>query len=119
MHTYVLYCSAHFRTKTLFIVSHKSDVSSSPLSSLLLPQPPQIGSLESLEELQLDSNQLKELPDDLGRLSNLLSIDVTKNKLEFLPTTVNHLFNLKDLHVSENLLTTVPDSIGVCVRACV
>ena len=78
------------------------------------PQPPEIGCLVALEELWLDSNQLRELPEEIGQLHSLVSADITKNKLEFLPPSIQHLVNLKDLHVSENYLTTVPDTIGEC-----
>jgi len=70
------------------------------------------GNLQSLKELYLYGNQLTTLPDSFGNLKSLQKLDLEHNKLTTLPESFGNLINLKELYLYENQLKTLPDSIG-------
>jgi len=76
--------------------------------------PSSIGSLRSLQELLLRSNQLNELPNaSIGLLGSLENLDLKGNQLTYLPDSIGQLRTLKSLDVSENKLTELPASFGL------
>ena len=76
--------------------------------------PSSIGSLRSLSELLLRSNQLNELPTaSIGLLGSLENLDLKGNFLTNLPDTIGQLRALKNLDLSENKLTGLPASLGM------
>ena len=50
--------------------------------------PPELFSLDFLEELILDENLLVEVPEDLGKLKNLKSLSISENDLMVLPDSI-------------------------------
>ena len=76
--------------------------------------PASIGSLRSLTELLLRSNQLNELPNaSIGLLGSLENLDLKGNSLTYLPDSIGQLRALKSLDLSENKLAEVPPSLGL------
>jgi len=74
--------------------------------------PDAIGSLASLTELNVSSNQLTKLPDAIGSLAALTRLDVTNNQLTELPAaTIGPLTALAVLRVGMNELTDLPDAV--------
>ena len=60
-----------------------------------------IGSLSSLQILNLSHNVIKSLPNDVCKLRNLISINLAHNQLQQLPKEFGYLDYLEDL-VSSN-----------------
>ncbi len=71
-----------------------------------------LGELEELEELDLESNRLTELPAAIGRLRRLRVLKLSGNRLKALPACVGDLAALEELDVSSNALGTLPEAIG-------
>ncbi|KAL3644137.1 hypothetical protein CASFOL_012069 [Castilleja foliolosa] len=66
----------------------------------------------SLEELNANFNQLKQLPETIGfELLNLRKLSVNSNKLVFLPHSTSHLTNLRVLDARLNCLQSLPDDL--------
>ncbi len=74
--------------------------------------PPEIGSLTTLETLDLSDNNFTNLPREISRLKNLQRIDLSHNRLRALPKEFSCLVNLKSLFLGRNKLKKVPASIG-------
>lgn len=74
--------------------------------------PDSIGTLSSLEYLDLENNQLNTLPESIGNLTKLEKLILTGNKLKTLPQSIGDLISLKKLVLKDNLLTTLPKSVG-------
>lgn len=62
---------------------------------------------EYLTELNLSSNQLKELPDFLGECSKLIYLNVAVNVLSSLPEGLGTLPYLRELVISNNRYCSV------------
>lgn len=63
--------------------------------------------LDWLDELRLDDNDIIYLPKSIGRLKSLKYMDLYKNKLTKLPEEFWTLTSLEDLELSNNLLHTL------------
>jgi internalin A len=74
--------------------------------------PPEIGQLQNLQLLQLDSNSLHTLPPEIGLLQNLYELIVTDNQLITLPPEIGELSHLQFLSLTSNQLTVLPPEIG-------
>lgn len=74
--------------------------------------PPEIGNLEKLETLSLNSALLESLPLEIGNLTNLLELSLADNRLTTLPPEIGNLTNLEALWLSFNSLTELPLEIG-------
>lgn len=69
--------------------------------------PPEIGSLNKLEYLDLSFNKMKRLPEEIGFLHALKCLKVSNNKLEELPLGLSSLQELENLDLSRNRLTSL------------
>ncbi|XP_071799629.1 uncharacterized protein [Asterias amurensis] len=69
---------------------------------------------ETLEELCLDSNNIKELPRSLFHCQFLRKLSVCDNDLNSVPNAVASLVNLEQLDISKNGIVELPDSIKCC-----
>ncbi|XP_054764280.2 uncharacterized protein LOC129270962 [Lytechinus pictus] len=69
---------------------------------------------ETLEELFLDSNDIRELPRDLFHCELLKKFGVSDNELVTIPTSVASLIHLEELDVSKNGIVELPDNIKCC-----
>ncbi len=73
--------------------------------------PPEIGQLQNLNWLNLERNQLSELPPEIGQLQNLTGLILKKNQLSELLSSIGKLQNLKELSLSGNRLSELLSSI--------
>ncbi|XP_030852809.1 uncharacterized protein LOC589701 isoform X2 [Strongylocentrotus purpuratus] len=69
---------------------------------------------ETLEELLLDSNDIRELPRDLFHCELLKKLGVSDNELVTIPTAVASLIHLEELDISKNGIVELPDNIKGC-----
>jgi small GTP-binding protein len=65
-----------------------------------------------LEDLNLNGNQLTELPPAIAQLSNLQSLNLNNNELTELPPAIAQLSNLQTLNLNNNELTELPPAIA-------
>ncbi|CAH3187991.1 unnamed protein product, partial [Porites lobata] len=78
----------------------------------LVGLPTSIQRLTKLKWLQLDGNNLTELPAEIGDLRELRELWVSHNQLAGLPTSVQRLTKLERLYLDGNNLTELPAEIG-------
>ena len=65
-----------------------------------------------VESLELQNNELTELPDTLGALANLRTLRLSFNKLTKLPSEGTQMLgNLQTLQLYDNALSRLPDSV--------
>ncbi|XP_022092215.1 uncharacterized protein LOC110980148 [Acanthaster planci] len=69
---------------------------------------------ETLEELCLDSNNIKDLPRSLFHCEFLKKLSICDNDLCAIPTAIATLVNLEELDISKNGITELPDNIKCC-----
>jgi len=70
----------------------------------------------SLEELDLDSNELELLPDWIVDLKKIKRLSIRENKLKTFPVEIEKLLMLEHLYLDNNNLESLPDSIGDLVN---
>jgi internalin A len=83
------------------------DLNGNQLSEL----PPEIGQLTSLTGLYLRDNQLNELPPEIGQLTDLTILYLRGNQLSELPPEIGQLTNLAELNLRGNQLGQLPPEI--------
>lgn len=76
--------------------------------------PDELGMLLNLKTLNLSRNQLdeKSFPQTMTRLQMLEEVNLSSNNLTEIPPFILELPRLKVLHIAENRLTSIPESIG-------
>ena len=74
--------------------------------------PSEISLLPSLKILNLSGNNIKEIPDELFNLITLERLNLSNNALSMLPASIVHLVNLIDLNLYGNKLRMLPVEIG-------
>ncbi|GGX33692.1 leucine-rich repeat domain-containing protein [Aquimarina muelleri] len=67
---------------------------------------------ESVESLDLSSQNLTKLPNSIGKLVNLKNLVLSRNHLTKLPETIANLKDLKSLTLDQNKLIELPKNIG-------
>jgi Leucine-rich repeat (LRR) protein len=78
----------------------------------LVEVPAMIERCPRLQELHLADNELTALPLEIAALSNLVILDVSDNRLLTLPAKVGQLRDLQRLNLNHNQLTCLPPEIG-------
>ncbi len=81
-------------------------------SNNLSELPESIGQLHNLTVINLEDNNLVSLPKSIVKLQSLTALDLESNNLRCLPETIGKLRNLNYLGLSENNLTCLPETIG-------
>ena len=66
----------------------------------------------ALKFLNLNGNQISELPTELGTLTGLTYLDLGGNALTSVPTELGALTALTQLYLSFNAITAVPTELG-------
>ncbi len=79
--------------------------------------PEEIGTLTTLEELDLSRNVLKQLPPSLAGLGRLSKLDLSRNQLKWFPSDLCGLASLRSLNVSDTLRVACPRSAPARRRA--
>uniref|UniRef100_A0A670JJA3 Uncharacterized protein n=1 Tax=Podarcis muralis TaxID=64176 RepID=A0A670JJA3_PODMU len=70
--------------------------------------PREIGHLQNLAFLYLDSNNLKEVPAEIGSLGKLERLTLSNNSIASLPEEIGGLQKLHSLHLANNSLAELP-----------
>lgn len=73
--------------------------------------PPEIGNMDSLEELDCTNNHLKSLPGGFGKLAGLKKLLLGRNELTDLPDSMVYLARLSYLTLEKNRLCTLSQSL--------
>lgn len=73
----------------------------------------EFGALRNLQELYADDNSIEILPESILFCTLLEQLDVSSNRLLNLPTDLGDIINLTDLTLSHNCLSYLPNSIGL------
>ena len=82
-------------------------------NTLLNTVPSSIGDLQSLEALDLDSNNnLENIPDSIGQLASLERLSFNRCNLKRIPNSIGDLKSLRKLNLESNRLKTLPSTIG-------
>jgi erbb2-interacting protein len=68
----------------------------------------------TLEDLCLDSNNIRDLPRQLFHCHGLKHLKISDNDIHFLPPALSSLSQLVELDISKNVLTDIPDTIKQC-----
>lgn len=71
-----------------------------------------ISKLENLKVLNLDSNQVVNLPDCICNMKKIEILKLRMNKLEKLPESIGNFKYIKKLFLSKNKVRILPESIG-------
>ncbi len=71
-----------------------------------------IGKLNYLKILNLEGNQLTEIPAEIGKLPELIFLNLNDNELTQIPAEIGNLKFLKTLLLEDNQLTEIPAKIG-------
>ena len=66
------------------------------------------------KQLDLESNNIRDLPRQLFHCHGLRVLKAGDNSLHTLPSAVSSLTQLTELDVSKNVLTDIPDTIKQC-----
>ncbi|MFX1444507.1 MAG: leucine-rich repeat domain-containing protein [Promethearchaeota archaeon] len=72
--------------------------------------PEQILSLDSLEILDLNNNNITKIPNSIGGLNNLKYLDLSNNNIEGLPNSIGSLKSLEYLNIRGNYIKELPNS---------
>jgi len=73
--------------------------------------PPELWNLTNLDRLNLNGSQLTALPPEIGNLTQLAALDLTGNQLTELPLEIRNLTQLTRLILTGNQLTELPPEI--------
>jgi len=72
---------------------------------------PEVGKFINLEYLDLENNQLTDLPVTISFLPKLKFLYLIKNQLQTVPLAVTRILNLEDLDLEGNNITSLPEEL--------
>eukprot|EP00347_Sterkiella_histriomuscorum_P016750 403351997 len=73
---------------------------------------PELFQLTNLWKLQLDNNQISQIPDQLHNMTGLRHLTLSQNQLSILPESLFQLKNLEKLDLSQNKFTNLQSQIS-------
>ncbi|XP_069126655.1 erbin-like isoform X4 [Argopecten irradians] len=68
----------------------------------------------TLEELFVDSNQIRDLPRELFSCHGIRKLSLSDNEITHIPPAIASLINLEDLDISKNGIIDMPENIKCC-----
>ncbi|XP_052079753.1 erbin-like isoform X2 [Mytilus californianus] len=68
----------------------------------------------TLEDLYLDSNQIRDLPRELFYCHGIRKLSISDNEITKIPPAIASLINLEDLDLSKNGIIDMPENIKCC-----
>ncbi|XP_021372192.1 erbin-like isoform X5 [Mizuhopecten yessoensis] len=68
----------------------------------------------TLEELFVDSNQIRDLPRELFYCHGIRKLSLSDNEITHIPPAIASLINLEDLDISKNGIIDMPENIKCC-----
>ena len=68
------------------------------------------------KEMDLAHKDLTYLPEQLGEIDNLTKLWLESNRFSSFPSTITKMKNLTELHLQDNQITSIPDEIGKCTN---
>eukprot|EP01132_Coremiostelium_polycephalum_P004849 gene4849-6044_t len=68
---------------------------------------PSIGLLSRLKYLNLENNQLEDLPDTIGSLNSLIHLNVSSNLIKSLPSSLSHVKSLRRINLQHNPIPNI------------
>ncbi|ESO84851.1 hypothetical protein LOTGIDRAFT_221760 [Lottia gigantea] len=78
--------------------------------------PPEICRLGNLQFLSIDNNKIEELPVEFCALTHLIEVHLAGNRIHSLPLEFGFLNNLERLYLLKNKIRELPESIGKCYK---
>ena len=72
---------------------------------------PSIAELKNLEELNLESNALTDIPDEIGGLKKLKKVSLSYNKLTAFPAAILKLEELESLEIGNQQIAELPKNL--------
>lgn len=70
-----------------------------------------LGNLINLINLELNNNEIIEIPKNFKNLKNLLYLDLNFNKLEIFPDVIRYIENIKNVKLNYNYIKVIPKDI--------
>jgi Leucine-rich repeat (LRR) protein len=71
-----------------------------------------VDTLSNINLLSFSNNNIKSLPKNIGNLKSLRALSLDENNITSLPESFGNLENLKDLYLEDNNITSLPESFG-------
>jgi Leucine-rich repeat (LRR) protein len=78
--------------------------------------PVEIGNLVNIEYLILGGNSIDALPDEIFSLTSLRYLNFAANGLDTIPSLIGNLPNLENFQFFSNNFTYIPEEIGNCIH---
>jgi hypothetical protein len=102
-------CSRHGGNAVIGNTGHAVfDASNSGLDSVTV----EVGSLGTVEALDLGGNNISTLPKEIWQLNNLRRLDLSWNQIREIPSEISKLTSLEELKLSGNPIDSLPREMG-------
>ncbi len=81
--------------------------------------PRNINCLSLLKSLEMDCNELEQVPHEIGYIHSLLHLAIRNNVLISIPRSFGLLTSIKSLYLSSNNISVIPPELFVNLPRCV
>jgi len=85
-------------------------------NSLNASIPSEIGFMNKLEIIDINTSGIRSIPSEIGRLINLKELKINFSHIEIIPPTIGQLINLRLLELYANRIAIIPPEIGQLVN---